>query len=158
VVILITAALASLIVDRYDRVQLLRWTTFGFAMAFLALRMLALTSVPAQVNAALLYIMSQQQWLVFPMFFWVLANDIFEIAQAKRLIPVISSWSFIGKIIGIGATIAVRLLFQAGVLSIPALNVETVLLINIATYLACFLLITVGMRNIKLRDTGQENE
>jgi len=158
VVILITAALASLIVDRYNRVQLLRWTTFGFAMAFLVLRMIAYTSVPPQVNAALLYIMSQQQWLVFPMFFWVLANDIFELAQAKRLIPVISSWSFIGKVLGIGLTIAIRLLFQAGLLSIPALDVEMALTINIFTYLVCFLLISIGMRKIQLRDTGQEHE
>ncbi len=158
VVILVTAALCSLIVDRFNRIQLLRWTALAFALIFFALRLIALTAVPPQVSAALLYIMSQQQWLVFPMFFWVLANDIFEIAQAKRLIPVISSWSFIGKVIGIGTTIGVRLLFQARQLSITSLDVNTVLLINILTYLVCFLLITVGLRKLTLRETVREKE
>lgn len=158
VMIFITALLASLIIDRFHRVELLKWTTFGFAMVFVATDVVYLLRASTQVVAAIVYLMSQQQWLLFPMFFWVLANDIFEVVQAKRLIPVIGSWSFIGKMLGIAITLLPAALFRAGWLETNELTLGMVIRLNVLFYLAAFLLITIGLRRVNIRelDAGEE--
>lgn len=156
--VLLTALAISQIVDRFNRLELLRWTCFAFAMAFLALRMISIFDASVKLTAALIYLMSQQQWLVFPMFFWVLANDIFEVAQAKRLIPVIGSWSFAGKLAGIGLTLLPALLFRMGWLSNGELTLEMVMLANVSFYLLAFLLISVQMKNIVLREQPKDSQ
>lgn len=158
VMIFITAMFASLIVDRFHRVELLKWTTFGFAMVFVVTNVVSLLKASHQVVAAIVYLMSQQQWLLFPMFFWVLANDIFEVVQAKRLIPVIGSWSFIGKMLGIGITLLPALLFRAGWLGANELTLDMVIRINIFFYLFAFLMIVVGLGKVDIRTLDQGKE
>lgn len=155
ILILITAALTSLIVDRFNRIALLRWLVFGFAFVFCLLTLLRLLGVPPQVSAALVYLMSQQQWLVFPIVFWVLANDIFELAQAKRLIPVIGSWAFIGKLMGISIAILPRYLASWGLVREPQLTLETVLMVNVVIYMLGFVVLSAGLRRVKLRERAQ---
>lgn len=151
IMICITAMLASLIIDRFHRVELLKWTAFGFAMLFVVMEVISLLSDSTQIVAAMVYLISQQQWLLFPMFFWVLANDIFEIVQAKRLIPVIGSWSFVGKMLGIGLTLLPPLLFRIGWLDTNELTLEMVIRLNILFYMVAFLMIVVGLRKIQIR-------
>ncbi len=156
--IFLTALAISQIVDRYDRIELLKWTCFSFAMAFLLLRVISIFNVSVKFTAALIYLMSQQQWLVFPMFFWVLANDVFEVAQAKRLIPVIGSWSFIGKLIGIGLTLLPALFFRLGWLTNGELTLEMVMLINVTFYLLAFLLISTQLQKVNLRERPKQSQ
>ena len=156
--IFLTALAISQIVDRFDRIELLKWTCFAFAMVFLALRVVSIFDVPVKLTAALIYLMSQQQWLVFPMFFWVLANDVFEVSQAKRLIPVIGSWSFIGKLIGIGLTLLPALFFRLGWLTTGELTLEMVMLVNVSFYMLAFLLISVRLREVRLRERSKESQ
>lgn len=157
VLIVATSAISSLIVDRFDRIQLLRWVAFIFAAVFTLLGLIS-PIAPAWLNAAILFVMSQQQWLIFPLIFWVLANDIFKMAQTKRLFPVIGSWSFVGKILGIGVALLPTLLMRLGLTTQGALTFEMVVVFNIAVYLVAFLLITVGLRNIELRKATQRKE
>jgi len=154
--IFFTALAISQIVDRFHRIELLKWTCFTFAMVFLLLRVVSIFNVSVKLIAALIYLMSQQQWLVFPMFFWVLANDIFEVAQAKRLIPVIGSWSFVGKLIGIGLTLLPGLLFRLGWLANGELTLEMVMLANVSFYLIAFLLISMRLQHVRLRERSSE--
>ena len=81
--------------------------------------------VPGALNYAVLYIVAEQQFIFFPLFFWVLANDIFDPAQARRLFPFIAAWSFIGKILGSLLTYSSPTLFER--LNIAS---EEVLVIN----------------------------
>lgn len=159
IMIFITALLASLIIDRFHRVELLKWTAFAFAMVFVAADLIYLLRASKEIVAALVYLMSQQQWLLFPMFFWVLANDIFEVVQAKRLIPVIGSWSFIGKMLGIGLTLLPALLFRLGWLGTKELTLDMVIRLNVFFYLIAFLAITVGLRKVNIRviDAAEES-
>ena len=92
--LLIIAATAgqSLIIDRFNRARLLGWVCLVFAGAYILLRLLFFFDVPEWINYSLLYFLTDQQWLFFPVFFWVLANDIYDPAQAKRLFPLISSF------------------------------------------------------------------
>ena len=158
ILIFLTALVISQIVDRFDRIELLKWTCFSFAMVFLVLRVVSIFNISVKFTAALIYLMSQQQWLVFPMFFWVLANDIFEVAQAKRLIPVIGSWSFVGKLIGIGLTLLPALFFRLGWLANGELTLEMVMLVNVSFYLLAFLLISIRLQKVSLRERPKESQ
>jgi ATP/ADP translocase len=159
VVVIITAALASLIVDRFNRFELFRWTAFGFALAFIIMRLLPLViPIPEQINAGLLFLMSQQQWLIFPLFFWVLANDTFEMAQAVRIFPVIGAWSFVGKVIGNTLALLPPILNRAGLMAQNELTINAVLTVNIVVYLLLFVVISLGLRRIELRETVQRGQ
>ena len=37
---------------------------------------------------------TDQQWRFFPVVFWILANDIFDPAAGRRLLPVIANFAF----------------------------------------------------------------
>jgi hypothetical protein len=150
VLIIATAAGTSLVVDQHNRISLLRWTSVVFAASFVVVWALQLVGAPAKLISALLFLLSQQQWLVFPMFFWVLVNDMFEVSQTKRLIPIIGSWSFIGKVIGIGAAIVPGLLSQLGVLPNSELTINGVLGTNVVIYVAIIALMSFGFRNLTL--------
>ena len=95
------------------------------------------------------------RWLLFPMFFWVLANDIFEISQVKRLIPAIGSWSFIGKVIGIGLTLLPALLFAFGWVNEKVLTLTQVTRLNILFYLIAFVVISFGFRRVTIRPVAK---
>ncbi|MCC7452133.1 MAG: hypothetical protein IT324_32315 [Anaerolineae bacterium] len=151
--ITISAGLQSLIVDRFDRVTLIKGVTLGFAIVFIALRLMFTFHVPAGINYSLLYLLADQQWLFFPLIFWVLANDIFDMTQAKRLFPVIASFSFIGTLIGIGiGGISPTLLRQIGASNAEVLN------INVLIYLLAYVVVLVRLGTVKVRKTAQQHE
>jgi AAA family ATP:ADP antiporter len=151
--ILLIAALQSLIVDRFNRLSLMRGMIFGFALVFTFLRVLFIFRVPGWLNYSLLYLLAEQQDLFVPLVFWILANDIFDMAQTKRLFPLIASWGFAGKLLGIGITAA-----SSGLLTQLDIKPEEMLTLNILIYMLVFLLIMGGLSNVKLRQTRQKSE
>ncbi|KAA3645058.1 MAG: hypothetical protein DWQ07_16840 [Chloroflexi bacterium] len=151
--IMLLGGLQSLIVDRFDRVKLIRWATLAFAVIFLVLRVMFWIGAPDWLNYSLMYLIAEQQYVLYPLIFWVLANDIFKLDQSKRLFPVISSWNFVGKLLGIGIAAISPSIFLA--LGIP---LEEILLINIVIYLVAYVLITMGLRNVDIRKTVQQSE
>lgn len=157
VLIVVTSALASLFVDRFNRIKLLRWMVLIFASIFIILGLIS-SLVPPWLSAAILIILSKQQWLIFPLIFWVFANDIFKMAQAKRLFPVIGSWGFVGKILGIGLAFLPTLLVRLGIGSQNGLTLNMVVAFNTVVYLLAFVIITIGLRNIELRKATQRKE
>ena len=157
-IIIATGALASLIVDRFNRIELLRWACFVFALVFIGLFMVAWFNVPTWFNAAILFIISEQQWLIFPLFFWVLANDIFEMAQAKRLLPLLGTWGFVGKMAGISVALLPGILFRLDIMSVGVLTIEMVLILNTVIYMLLFFLVSAGLRNVKLRESQPKGE
>jgi hypothetical protein len=151
--ILLMGGLQSLIVDRFDRVKLMSALCVGFALIFVFLRLLFSFGVHQSVSYAVMYIISEQQFVFFPLFFWVMANDIFDMSQSKRLFPVIASWSFVGKLLGLGVTYLTPDIFER--VRVPQ---EDVLLINVMIYLIAYMLIFIGLRAVKLRKTVQQTE
>ncbi|GAB4378323.1 MAG: hypothetical protein Kow00121_29890 [Elainellaceae cyanobacterium] len=153
IVSLFSTGLQSLLIDRFDRVTLLRGISFALAMAFVILRVLFLFHAPHWFNYGFLYLLSEQQFIFFPMAFWVLSNDIFDISQAKRIFPLLASLGFVGSLLGIGATAISPILFQK--LNIKA---EELLMINIMLYLFVHFLLDAGLRNTRLRQVRQKTE
>jgi len=105
------------------------------------------------LNYSLLYLVSEQQWLFFPLIFWVLANDIFDMAQTKRLFPLIASWGSAGKLVGIGIA-----LLSPGLFSWLAIKPEEVLTFNMLIYMLAYLIMLTGLRKVKVRQTRQKPE
>ena len=145
--ILLIAGLQSLIVDRFKRSTLMRWMVIGLVVVYLSLRLMFLLQVSEQVIYAITFILVDVQWMFFPLIFWILANDVFSMAQAKRVFPLIASWSFAGKILGIGFSAASPTLLEW-----LGMNVEDVLVLNALIYLLAYFSITIGLRRIQVRE------
>jgi AAA family ATP:ADP antiporter len=151
--ILLTAALQTLIIDRFNRLTLLKGISFAFMLAFVILRLMFLLRLPGWLNYSVQYILSEQQLVAFPLIFWVLANDVLDLSQSKRLFPLIAGMSFIGKLVGIGIALISPDLFSRLMVA-P----EEMLIFNVVLYLIVYLLITTGLRNAKIRQTQQRHE
>jgi AAA family ATP:ADP antiporter len=151
--IILLTGLHSLIVDRFNRVKLIGAMSFGFAFIFVILRLMFVLRLPGWLNYALLYLVAEQQWLFFPLVFWVLANDIFDMAQAKRLFPLIASGNLIGQMVGLGIAAASPALLRS-------LNIapEELLTFNVMIYMVTNLLIAWGLQHIKVRQTTHRHE
>ncbi|MFQ3583536.1 MAG: hypothetical protein SNJ85_01180 [Cyanobacteriota bacterium] len=152
VVILITA-IQSIVVDRYNRLQLLSWMVFGFALFHVILRFLFVFEATRGINYGLLFLLSEQQQLFFPIIFWVLANDIFSMTQSKRVFPLIASGEFVGQILGLGIAGFTPLL-----LSRIDLKTEELLVFNTFLYMIVFILIKVGLQGVEIRRTSNKHE
>lgn len=151
--IALVAMFQSLIVDRLNRAQLISYVCLGFAATYLGLRLMFALNAPGWLTYSLIYIVSDQQWLFFPLVFWVFANDALDMAQAKRLFPLLGSLGFIGKISGIIiAGVSPTLLQQ-----IRASTVELTTLI-VVLYLVGFLVVRFRLRAVKVRETIKKPE
>jgi ATP/ADP translocase len=91
-------------------------------------------------------IISDQQWLFFPLLFWTLAQDLFSPSQAQRLFSLIASMGFVGQLTGlIVVSVTPQLLSQIGV------GAEELLIFNIFIYIFAFLLLSFGLRNRQIQ-------
>lgn len=143
----------SLIIDRFDRKRLLQCLCAALAVVFALLWLMVVLGAPAWLNYGLLYLVAQQQWLVYPMIFWVLANDVLDMAQAKRLLPLMASLGFVGRLVGI-----LLALVWPGLMARWGLPPQTVLLSCIVLYTAAFVVAVLGLRRARVRQTTYRAE
>ncbi len=153
VLILIVSSVISLIVDRFNRIRLMGFASLAFAAVFIFLRWMFSFSDLGWLNYSAMYLVAEQQLVLFPIMFWVLANDVFNFSQVQRLFPLIASWSFVGKLAGI----AVAGVSPTVLASLGGKN-EDVLLFNAFIYIVGYLLVIVGLRKVTLRRTVQKTE
>ncbi len=151
--VLLVGALQSLIIDRFNRVRMMAYVSLGFAVVFIGLRVMFWVQVPEWLNYSAMYLIAEQQFVLFPLVFWVLANDVFTFAQTTRLFPLIASWSFIGKLVGIAIAGISPALFS----SLHLAN-EDVLLFNALIYVAAFLLVTTSLSKFSLHEFVKRSE
>jgi AAA family ATP:ADP antiporter len=150
-VIILTTSLQSLIVDRFDRRKLMRWMMFGFALVFIAMRVMFWLQAPGWLNYGLMFILSEQQLLFLPLTFWILAQDALSAAQARRLFPLIASLSLVGELVGLGIAAAAPALLQ----SVGNTGTEELLVFNALMYLLACGVAVFGLRKIQVRQTAQ---
>ncbi len=150
---LLIAALQSLIIDRFDRVTLMRGLLVGFTAAFAAVWLALQLGVPGQWVYGALYLVAEQQWMLFPLFFWVLAHDAMNVAQAKRLFPLMASWGLVGKLLGLAiAASAPALLSGLGI------DLGHLLLLNLLMYVSSFAVLRRLRRHVSERPTHRTAE
>ncbi|MFN8529598.1 MAG: hypothetical protein U0670_13390 [Anaerolineae bacterium] len=140
VCIVIGSTAQSLLIDRIERVKLIRLLALFFSILYVGLRLLFVFGWVDAVNYGLLTILNDQQWFFFPLAFWLLANDIFEMAQAKRLFPLLIAIGFIGQI---GGSAAAAITASAGIVG------RDLLLVNAAIFFGVYLLIRLGLRGVQ---------
>lgn len=150
-VITLVAGLQSLIIDRFERTKLVKAMILGFALVFVALRLMFYIHAPSWFSYGVMMIISEQQWLFFPLIFWTLAQDIFSVAQTKRLFPLIASLGFVGQLAGLAiVSVAPELLGRSGTAA------EELLLLNVVIYLVAYLAAAIGLRKVEVRATATQ--
>ncbi|MBI1854387.1 MAG: hypothetical protein HYR93_00670 [Chloroflexi bacterium] len=102
VVSILTAGVYALAVDKTDRLRLVKGLTLGFAILFLLLRFIFSVRAPDWVSYPVLYILTDQFYVIFPLAFWAMVNDLFTSAEAKRIYPIITMGTALGSILGNG--------------------------------------------------------
>ena len=123
----------SLMVDRWDRGRLLGWVSLTFATLFMLIYGCFALGAPPWVGYSLMYLISDQQFLFFPLLLWTLAGDTYEAAEARRVFPAISSLGFLGKLVGIGVAAV-----SPEILALLGAQPEDVVVLNIAVYLGLY--------------------
>ncbi|MDQ4077679.1 MAG: hypothetical protein M3220_15715 [Chloroflexota bacterium] len=151
--IILVTGLQSLLIDRFDRITLIRGLSIGLLLVFAILRLMFILNAPLWLNYGLLYLVAEQQWLVFPLVFWILTSDIFDMAQAKRLVPLIASGGLAGKLSGIAVASVSPGLFEQF-----QIRPEEVLTANVLVYLLIYVIALQGLRHARIRRTVQQSE
>jgi len=49
-----------------------------------------------------LYILADQQFMIMPLAFWALANDVYSVAESQRIFPIVASGAVFGGLMGNG--------------------------------------------------------
>ena len=150
--IILAASAQSLFIDRFNRVTLLRAMIIAFAIIYVLLRLMFSFGLPPWINFSLLFLLAEQQWLFFPLIFWILANDVYDLSQGKRLFPLIAALGFVGQILGfVLAAAAPGLLDRFNITTAELLNV------NVLIFLIMYLLSGM-LTKIKVRATRHKVE
>src|SRR5574337_1436712 len=99
IVIVLAAAWYASVVDRLPRAQMVGWMFGIFAVLYLVIQLL-FSYGAAELEWAsylLLYILNDQQLIIFPLAFWALANDIYTVSESKRIFPIIGAGYTVGS-------------------------------------------------------------
>ncbi len=136
-VVMLTAALYSIVVDRTNRARLTTTMFAIFGIIYVGLYGLFYTGQWARLAYPLLTIVNDQQWSLFSLLIWALANDSFSTAQAKRLFPLLAMSVMIGSVVG---NAAVTLLPE--LLQVPGYSL---LILNALIMLTLFLLLSTTL-------------
>ena len=145
--------LQTLVVDRLNRVRMMRWLLLGFGLSYGLLRLMFAAQVSERVIYAAMFVFADLQWVIFPLVFWVMANDLSDMAQAKRLFPLIGFASFMGKLVGIGITLSLPGLFRAW-----AIKPEEALTLNVVIYLLACAVLLFRLRGAGERPVASKHE
>jgi hypothetical protein len=91
-----------LIVDRFSRLNLVTSLLVGLAAVYLALQVLFEIGVSDFITYPALYVLADQQFMIMPLAFWALANDVYSVAESQRIFPIVASGAVIGGFMGNG--------------------------------------------------------
>lgn len=111
-VVMLTAALYSLIVDRVNRVVLTMRLFALFGFFYLGIYLLFQWETLTWLVYPLLTLLNDQQWSLFGLLIWALASDVFSTAQSKRLFPLLGMAVIVGSIVGNSTVAAVSQFLQ----------------------------------------------
>jgi ATP/ADP translocase len=149
---LLSAIVYSVVVDRVPRLRVVSWLLGMFAFSYLVIQVLFTYGAPDWITYPLLYILADQQFTLFPLAFWALANDVYSMSEAKRLFPLIAAGSAFGRIAGngIAATSATYFSQRGG-------SVSALLVVSALVFLAGLGLVwlTFNHRTVRARQDHQ---
>lgn len=100
IVILIGSGLYSIFVDRMKRTDLMTILFSVAAVTYLVMYALFVLGAPSYLSYTLLMVLNDQQWILFGLAIWALANDTFSVSESKRLFPLMAVVALLGGIAG----------------------------------------------------------
>lgn len=148
--ILVVSSLFGLVVDRVPRLRLVGGIVLLLACVSLLFRFLLARNAPDWLTYPGLYLVAEQQYVVFPLAFWALANDRFSVAQAKRLFPLIAAGGLIGQIIG-GSLAA----FSVQIFASWGMAGYELLTLNALLFLLTFFFLMITARHLAVASVRQ---
>ncbi len=151
--ILLAGGLQSLIIDKFERTSLIKMMVLGFAVIFVLLRLMFYLHTPEWLSYGVMMIVSDLQWLFFPLVFWTLAQDVFTVAQAKRLFSPIASVGFVGRLVGLLIVSIAPQISDKGDTA-----AEELLILNVAIYIVAYFVVVIGLRKIEMRKVVEQSE
>lgn len=107
----------AMLVDRFPRLRFISWMLISLAIFYLLLQLLFTLGAPDWLTFPALYILADQQWALMPLAFWALANDVYAVAEAKRLYPLIGSGAVVGSLAGNSLAAAMGMVMAQGMVS-----------------------------------------
>jgi len=142
ILLILATGAQSLIVDRFDRIKLMLGVLLVFGVLYAVLPLAFLSRFfPASISYTLIYLLNDQQWRFFPVVFWILANDIYDPATGRRVMPIIANFAFVGTIVGLGiASVDASLEFGP----------VKLLLLNASIFFLAYLIARIRLRKIIL--------
>ena len=135
-IILLASGAYSLFVDKMKRSTLLLMLFTAAASIYLLLYVLFRIGAPEALTYTLLMILNDQQWILFALAIWALANDIFLISEAKRLFPLLGIAAMIGGIVGNGLAAGLSVLTTSPPVKALAPPYGTTIELNLAQALS----------------------
>jgi ABC-type multidrug transport system fused ATPase/permease subunit len=98
--VLLTSTAYSVIVDRFQRSQLIVAAAFIGALAYGMVWLLFAVGAPQLVSFLVYYIVIVQHMALLPLALWTFGNDAFAVGESRRLFPVLVIISLIGGMVG----------------------------------------------------------
>ncbi len=136
----------ALVVDQSKRVNLMSWVLGGFMAAYGTVALLLGLHAPDLAIYPLLYIITEVQYIVFPLALWALAGDLFGLADSRRMFPVIAAGGAFGNILGNALAALLAVLFApTGGGTVGTMSTVVVL------YAASLLLIRLTLARVPVR-------
>lgn len=149
-IVMMGTTVYSLMIDRWPRRKFIQWLLIGLIAIYVAGRLLLSLGVDSGIIYTILYLVAEQQLLLLPIALWALANDVYTVAQTKRLFPLIAASSVVGGILG-------NMLAASSAVLLESYNIQTyeILLANALIILLAF---TVFLNSERLFSTYQKQE
>jgi hypothetical protein len=138
---LVATGAYSLVADHVQRTRLVYGMLLGLAALYLGTLVLFQAGAPPWLTYPLLYLVSDQQFVIFPLAFWALANDTLSMADAKNIFPIITAGTVVGSLLGNGATVAAAQIYNT-----PLENITATLWLSVAMLLTGFVVFWFIMR------------
>lgn len=112
IITIIAAGFYLVFIDRHFRLDLVTWLLVGLAILYLLLEFLFAFNAPVWLTYPSLYLLADQQFMIMPLAFWALANDVYTVTESKRIFPFIASGAVVGGLIGNGVAALVTYLAE----------------------------------------------
>lgn len=141
IVILVSGAY-SLVVDRTRRERLTVALSLVFSLLYSLLYVLFVLRASEWLSYSALLIVNSQQWHLIPLLIGALANDMFTVAETKRLFPLLGIVGVVGSVLGNAVAAGAAHFF-------PEQN-ATLLLLNAGLMLSQGVALLIGLRWIPM--------
>jgi ATP:ADP antiporter, AAA family len=142
------------VIDRYPRLHLVSWLLVGLAVLYLLLEFMFAFQVADWITYPALYLLADQQFMIMPLAFWALANDVYAVTESKRVFPFIASGAVIGGLIGNGTAAWVTYLAEKYSFGLSQIFTAIALVLILS---AVFLRFTFLKIPIKTRQSREED-